>query len=135
MDSFIHLISDNITGGVPVHNVRRDVNNPNAELYQANAINVKFLVTTPGANIGHTVVEIAVLHEDELVALSWVKKIYDILNAAYVMTKLDYTNPLVPVPVGSAQIWWPYDISFVPIHADGYYDFRCNITLYHPIDS
>jgi len=128
------LFIDNIVG-VPVHNVRRDLNNPSAALYQVNALNIKFLETMPGANIGNTTVELAVINEDELTALAWVKKVYDILNAAYVLKKMSYTNPAAPVPVGQSQVWWGYDLMFKSVYSESYYDYRCQMTLYHLIDS
>lgn len=133
-DSFLHLFIDNIVG-VPVKNVRRDVNNPAAALYQVNALNIKFLDEMPGTNIGCTTVELAVINEDELTALDWVNKVYIILNAAYLMQKMDYTNPTTPVAVGQSQIWWDYKLSFKPVYSEMYYDYRCQLDLYHKVDS
>lgn len=128
------MFIDNLVG-VPVHNVRRSTSNPAAAFYQVNALNIKFLDTMPGANICNTTVELAVINEAELTALSWVKKVYDILNAGYILKKMDYTIPTAPVPVGQSQVWWGYDLVFKSVYSESYFDYRCNLVLYHLIDS
>jgi len=104
--------------------------------YQTDAVNVKFLDVSPNWQIGSTLVEIAVIANDELDALTWVQSVYALLSSAYYTPKLDYTNPANPVATGT-NIYWDVDIKFrtVLTSNDFYYDYRCLLTLRHKIDS
>lgn|SRR6185437_2073136 len=134
-DTFLHFLSDNLTG-VPLHTVRADSSNPSMARYQTDAVNVKFLDVSPNWQIGSTLVEIAVIANDELDALTWVQSVYALLSSAYYTPKLDYTNPANPVATGT-NIYWDVDIKFrtVLTSNDFYYDYRCLLTLRHKIDS
>jgi hypothetical protein len=134
-DTFLHFLSDNLaSSSIPVHNVRRDTQKPDSSLYKQNAVNIKFLNVTPEVHIGTTLVEICVIHVDELTALTWVKAVFDLLGAAYYTAKLDYSNPANPVSVGT-NIYWDRNINFGPVYNDSYFDYRCNLTLSHKVDS
>lgn len=79
-------------------------------------------------------VEIAVINDNELTALTWLKRVVDILRSAYFTPKLDYTNPAVPVAVGT-NIYWEFGGRFRPVYNEHYCDFRAVLTLRHRIDS
>lgn len=134
-DSFLRLLADNITGGVPIHNVRRDPKTPDSDKLQGNAVNVSFVDTHPHPQVGETTVEIAVVHEDELTALDWVKKVYDVIGARYFTEKMDYTDPAAPITTGANIYWERNDVRFRSIYNDFYYDYRCTLTLRHTVDS
>lgn len=135
-DTFLHFLSDNLGGTPPVHNVRMDLSVPSASEYQTNAVNVKFIDVCPSPQIGQTLVEIAVLAEQELDALTWVKSVFNLLSTNYQTPKLDYTNPSSPTPVGS-NIYWDTNLKFRAIsdHDALYYDYRCTLTLFHRVNS
>lgn len=134
-DTFLHFLSDNLaSSSITVNNVRLDINQPGVEKYMTNAVNVKFLDINPLNIIGDTVVEISVINDTELTALTWLKKVTDILTSAYFTPKLDYTNPASPVAVGT-NIYWDFSLRFRPIYNEFYCDYRCNLSLRHRIDS
>jgi hypothetical protein len=133
-DTFLHLLADNLDPSIPVHALRVDSQSPDGNLHQQNAVNVKFLSTSPNWQVGDTLVEIAVMHVDELTALSWTKAVFDIIGAAYYTPKLDYTDPANPIATGT-NIFWDRKITFNPVYSENYYDYRCLLTLNHKIDS
>lgn len=134
-DTFLHFLSDNLaSSSITVNNVRLDLNVPGSEKYKMNAVNVKFLDVNPLDTIGDTMVEISITNDNELTALTWVKKVVDILTSAYFTPKLDYTNPSSPTAVGT-NIYWDFSLRFRPIYNEHYCDFRCVLTLRHRIDS
>lgn len=121
---------------MPLHNVRTDSKVPGSEKYQSNAVNVKFLDVSPNPQIGNTVVEICIIADDELDALTWVNQVYGLLSSAYMTPKMNYTVPASPVATGT-NIYWDRSTKFRAINTgfDFYYDYRCMMTLYHKIDS
>ncbi len=133
-DSFLHLLKDNLPINTPLHNLRRDTSKPDSDKLHVNAVNVQFLDAAPNAQVGSTLVEIAVIHEDELTALAWVKDVYDILGARYMTEKFDYTVPATPVATGT-NLYWERDLQFKAIYSEHYVDFRCALVLRHKVDS
>lgn len=134
-DTFLHYLKDNLDPSIPVHNVRRDPNNPSAESIRTNSINVQFLGVSPSQTTGTTQVEIAVCHDTEITCLSWVKSLFDILCAQYMAPKFDYTDPSNPVATGTNIFWRVQDVVFRPINREHYFDYRCTLTLTHKVDS
>lgn len=134
-DTFLHFLADNL-GAIPVHNVRRDLSNPGADRYQMNSVNVKFLDVSPSVHIAETLVEIAVINDDELTALAWLKSVFDLLSSAYETPKMDYTVPASPVATGT-MIYWDTNLKFryIANSNDFYFDYRCMLSLCHKVDS
>ncbi len=131
-DSFLRFLKDNLPPTVPVHNVRLDQSAPDSDKLQMNAVNVTFLDVNPSVQVGFTQVEIAVIHDDELTALDWVKQVFLLLSAAYFTPRYDYTNPNVPVATGS-NIFWDTATDFRQVFGGFYADYRCTLTLRHVV--
>jgi hypothetical protein len=128
-DSFLHLLKDNLSASIPVHNVRFDKNNPNSAVLQTNAVNVTFLITDYEVQVSSLMLKIDIVHEDELIAVDWAKAVSDILLSAAYTHKMDYSSG-TPVDTGVDIFWNPY-IKFRPIYDDYSYRLNALITLHH----
>jgi|SRR5581483_1827717 len=131
-DSFLHFLADNLDG-IPVHNIRRDPNKPDADKIQVNAVNVHFLDVAPDTQVGNTTVVIDVINDDELTALSWVNQVWTLLSSAFFTPKLDYSNPESPVSTGTNIMWDRHKVRFRVIVSDFYYHHSCVLTLQHTV--
>lgn len=125
-DTFLHFLSDNLTG-LTVRNVRKSSDNPSLSKLADNAVNVQFLTSRPHVHIAEQLVSIDVIHEDELTAVDMTQQVYELLSSAYYTPKYDYTNPSAPVATGQ-NIMWSKDISFRPIDNDPY-RMHFNLTM------
>jgi len=117
-DTFLHFLADNLT--MPVHNIRRDPTDPSADEIRANAVNVTFLVYNPTNAIGTQTVIVDVINDDELVATEWLQNVYDILSAAFMTPRLDYTDPTNPVSTSTNLYWSRDSVRFTPVSSDFY---------------
>src|SRR5688572_11161354 len=103
-DTFLHFLSDNLTG-LTVRNVRKATNNPSLAKLADNAVNVQFLTPRPHPHIASQLVSIDVIHEDELTAVDMTQQVYELLSSAYYTPKYDYTDPDNPVLTGQNIMW------------------------------
>jgi len=128
-DTFLHFLADNLTD-VPVHNIRRDKNDPGAGTPQNNAVNVEFLDTQPSTQIGRCVVCIDIINDNELDAVDWAESVFNVLGAAFMTPQLDYTDPANPVRTGTNLYWSREGVKFIPIPSDFYYRLSARLTVY-----
>lgn len=126
-DSFLMFLSDNLAG-IPIHAVRRDSGNPNADLLQTGAINVKFLDPTFDNQVADQPVAIDVLHDDELTALDWTQQLWNLLSTRFFTEMYDYTNPASPVATGYV-IFWNRRLRFRQLESPYYSHFHIRMSL------
>jgi len=129
-DTFLHFLADNLTG-VTVHPVRREIDRPDSDRLQMNAVNVQFLNIEPRVHVASQMVSIDVINDNELTALDWVSKVWEILNKAFYTPKYDYTVPASPVATGDNIMWEPDGVGFRKVTNDYYAHFSCFLELKH----
>lgn len=127
-DTFLHFLSDNLAG-YTIHPIRRDADNPDGEVNQMNAINVKFLNSDFSWQIGKQLVVLTICNENELAALDMAQAVFNLLKLRFYTPKFDYSSGS-PVATGDC-IYWEQTISFRTIHSPLYFQFVCNLTLQH----
>jgi hypothetical protein len=128
-DTFLHLLADNLTS-IPVHNLRRDPDNPGSGRLQSNAVNVEFLMDGLGTVTSTLTAIVDIVHDDERTAVDWVKQVWDILSAALYTKIYDYTSG-TPVATGW-NLSWTQPVSFRPIYDELYCRRSCTLTFtYH----
>jgi hypothetical protein len=134
LDTFTHYIADNLKDAsvvaIPVHQMRYDVNRPDAAAMQMNAVNIQIGNPVFDVSASSLDIHINVINDNELVALDWMEQLQRLLNAAACTPKLDYTVPASPVAVGG-WIYWATKVTFRPITNSGYSHFFCTVTLHH----
>lgn len=131
-DTFLHFLADNLTG-IEVHPVRKDPNDPSAELLKLNAVNVEFLGFDLAVDVSGQQVVIDVVNDDERTAVTWVSSLFTLLSAAYYTPKLDYNTPSSPVPTGTNIMWDRKKVRFRKVGNDNYSHFSCVLDLkFHP---
>lgn len=131
-DTFLHFLADNITG-ITLHPVRREIDRPDSDRLQMNAVNVQFLNIDPRIHVSSQTVSIDVIFDDELTALNWVNKVWGVLNKAFYTPKYDYTVSATPVATGTNIMWEPEDIGFRPVTTDYYSHYSCLLELKHKL--
>jgi hypothetical protein len=132
-DTFLHFIADNLTA-ITVHPIRRDPNDPGADLLQSNAINIQFLDTSPQVSVSVQRVVVDVLNDDENTCSDWVDAIWTILSSAFYTPLYDYTVPSAPVAVGSNVFWNSTTTKFTRIVSTVYSHYSCVLDLqFHSI--
>lgn len=132
-DSFLHFLADNLPASMPVNNIRRDTQDTKSDRLKIDSVNVQFLDSMPTLEKSETLVEISVLHTDELTGLDWVRTLFQLLSTGYQTPKLDYTDPANPVPFGT-MIYWNTQIAFRTVYSDSYCDYRVLFSLYHAVN-
>jgi hypothetical protein len=131
-DTFLIFLNDNITGGIPIHAVRRSSTDPNADQLQIGAVNVKFLDPEFNNKVAVQPVAIDIVHDDELTALDWANAVWNLLSIRMYTELKDYTNPASPVNTGYT-IYWPDTLRFRQVESPFYAHFHLRIPLYHHI--
>lgn len=129
-DSFLHFLADNLTG-VPIHPVRRDMNDPKSDKLQGNALNVQFSNTSFGVAQSTQVVNLDILNDNELVVVQWTEQLWRLLSSSFYTPLLDYTDPLNPVSTGTNIMWDRNGVRFSPIWDDYYYRYLCPLSLHY----
>ena len=128
-DTFLHFLADNLSG-ITVHPIRKDTNRPDASKLAENAVNVQFLTQRHRVHIAELWVSIDVIHSEELTAVDWTQRVFDLLSSAFYTPKYDYTNPSSPQATGDNLYWQPEAVNFVPIDNDPHYmRFNCTMSL------
>lgn len=130
-ESFLQFLSDNLVG-IPIHAVRKDTNQPDAEKLQVNALNVSFLNPTFDVHVSELIAVLDVTNENELTALDWMESVWKLLTISAETPKLDYTNPASPVALGDL-LYWPTKILFRPIHSPFYTHYHCRMPIKHRV--
>lgn len=128
-DSFLHFMADNLPSRT-VHPVRREVDRPDSDKLQMNAINVKFLNSDFTVHGADQLVVIDVIYDDELTALDVAREIWTILSSSSYTPKLDYTDPSNPVDTGY-WIFWDTEAKFRPIFSPMYSQLHLQLHLKH----
>jgi hypothetical protein len=123
-DSFLHFLADNLSG-VPVHNRRKDPNDPSAYDLREGAVNVEFMSFEGDPHVSVRRVVIDVIHADELTAESWVSSVWNLLKAAFYTTIKDYTNPAAPVTVPGHMMWDRNSVRFRRVFSEHYTHYSC----------
>lgn len=129
-DSFLMFLNDNLGGGIPIHAVRRDLSNPNADQLQLNAVNVQFLDPVFNNHIANQPVAVSVVHEDELTAVDWMTQLWDLLRLRMYTELQDYTNPASPVNTGYT-LYWIDTLRFRQVESPFYTHFHLRMPLYY----
>lgn len=127
-DTFLHFLADNL-GSIPVHAIRRDVNNPSNELLRNNAVNIQFLTVTPGVALSTWAASIDILHDDENTCRDWLNSVFVLLSSAYYTPMFDYTVPTSPVVVGSNIMWDRDRVVFKRIISETYVHYSCTLQI------
>lgn len=131
-DTFLHFFSDNLGTSIPLHPIRRDPNDPSADLLQSNAVNVQFLDTSPQVSVSTQRVVVSVLNDDENTCSDWVDAVWTFLSAAFFTPMYDYTVPTAPVATGSNVMWDSSKTKFKRVISDTYAQYSCVLDLkYH----
>ena len=129
-DSFLRFLADNLqTSNIPVHNVRRDTDNPDANQLQNNAVNVTFLNANLTTTVSQQVVSVDVVANNELSAIDWATTLWRILSGAFMTPCLDYTNSSSPVPTGTNVFWNRTSIRFRPVADDFFFRYTATFPL------
>jgi hypothetical protein len=128
-DSFLQLLSTELAG-ITIHPIRRELNRPDAQKPQINAVNVEFTVLETSVQTPEQDVSISVIHEDELTAVDWVNQLTDLLNKRSFTEKYDYTNPASPVRA-NGLISWPTRLRFRPVFNPFYFNLNCRFSIRH----
>jgi hypothetical protein len=132
-DTFLQFLSDNLSPGIAVHNLRRDVNFPDTAQLQMNALNVQFLSDTPSVCISSVSATVDVVYDNELTAIDAATTVYKLLSLSGLIPLLDYTNQAAPpVSLGSNLFWNVDSIKFRSVFGDTYFRYSALMTLsYH----
>jgi hypothetical protein len=128
IDTFLHLLNDNLTG-LTVHPIRKDVNQPGTSELQDDAVNVAFETMDFSNAVGILQVSIDVINSDSLSCMAAVQQVWHLLIAACMTPKFDYSSG-APVALGT-NIYWKRDIKFRQIKSDFYTHYNCLLTLHH----
>lgn len=127
-DTFTHFLADNLVGPT-VRQVRRDPNDPSADLLKVNAVNLSFLDVRyrPFVSLQQCVID--VIADDENTAVDWVNLVIELLNEAYYTPLLDYSNPSSPVSAGSNLMWDWGAVNFIRVQNPNYTHYSCTLPL------
>jgi hypothetical protein len=123
------FLSDNLTS-IPIHAMRRDTNDPNADLMQTGAVNVKFLDPVFDNQVADQPVAIDIVHDDELTALDWTQQLWNLLSTRFYTPLYDYTIPASPVATGQV-VFWNRRLRFRQIESPYYSHFHLRMSLNH----
>jgi hypothetical protein len=126
-DTFLHFLADNLVG-IPVHPVRRQSTDANADRLEMNAFNVSIMALDPDIHVSILQLSLDVVNDDELSAVDWVDQIWGLLNAALMTPKESYKTG-TPV-YQSSNIFWNKSVKFLKVHSDFYAHYTCKITLH-----
>lgn len=126
-DSFLVFLNTNLPS-LPIHPVRRDSNNPDADIYQVNAINVKFLSPIFDNQVSKQPVSIDIIHDDELTALDWSQQFWTLISTRFYTNILDYTIPASPVATGY-MLNWDRVLKFTDVMSPYYSHLHCTMNL------
>lgn len=130
-DSFLVFLNANLPGLV-INPIRRDITNPNADLLETNAVNIKFLSPTYDNEIADQPVSIDVLNDNELVALDWATQVWNLLSTRFYTPIYDYTVPASPVNTGYV-VFWGQKMKFTDVQSPFYSHLHCRLSLNHHI--
>jgi hypothetical protein len=128
-DTFLRFLADNLPS-LTVNAIRRDMNDPNSDTLQNNAINIKFLSPTYDNQIAEQPVSIDILNDNELTALDWATQVWNLMSTRFYTPIYDYTTVATPVNTGYV-LFWNRKMRFSEIQAPYYSHLNCTITLNH----
>src|SRR5579859_3463203 len=122
LDSFIHLLADNLPAGITVHVLRDDPNDANASRLQENSVNISFLNFTLGAGqyLSSVQAVIDVVNVDGNIAVDWVDAVWQIMKAAFFSPIYDYSTPSAPEAGTRNMLWDPKRIAFKKVSSSSY---------------
>lgn len=125
-DSVLHWLNDNLS--LPFNVVRFDPNNPQAQLFKANCVNVQFL-RIDFNTVAIQQMAIDIIHEDENTASEWLQTTWDLLKASFMTGIYDYTTPSSPVFKYANVMWDRNAVVFKSISDGNYVRYSCVLPL------
>lgn len=126
-DTFLHFLNDNL-GSIPVHAVRSDPHNPQAEALKLNTVNIQFLNISLDS-IARQQVVIDVLNDNENTAVDWVTSIWQLLRSAFYTPLYNYSTPSSPVAQRSNIMWGQKSVVFRRVASTNYTHYTCILPL------
>lgn len=132
-DTFLHFIADNLVS-IPTHPIRRDPNDPSADLLQSNALNIQFLDISPQVSVSVQRVVVDVLNDDENTCSDWVDSVWALISSSFYTPLCDYTEPTAPIAQGSNVFWDSAKTRFTRVASTMYAHYSCVLDLqFHSI--
>lgn len=125
-DSFLHFLADNLTG-ITVHPLRFDKNDPGADGFQTNALNVQFLSTSL-RHVATQQVVLDVIQDDENTAVDWLDSMWTLLSSAFYTELYSYSTGS-PVDQHRHIMWDAESVRFTRISNDNYVHYSCILPL------
>lgn len=112
-DSFIEYLSSGLSNDPKVYWWRQSAYEEHSGLLQHNAVNVQYLGFFEEGSVEYCLTSLDLLADDERQALTWLKKVRDLLVELQTIPEMDYSNPSSPVETGRSVAW---DGQFLRFH-------------------